>query len=478
MADFCINERKLAFQLRKFIDRNWESMLDEVAALVAIPSYAEPEKAAPGAPFGPGPARALDYVLKLAYKFGMEPHNCNGYIGYADLYGAQAEDSFHTKEVGIIAHLDVVPAGSGWDFPPYEMTRKEGYLVGRGVADDKGPLVMALFAMKFWREFTPTLPFRTRFIFGCDEETKMRDVDYYRKRFSDPLFLFTPDAAFPVAYGEAGILSASFALPAQTGSVVQSIEAGVASNAVPASACARVLDLGQEFEAAEGISVTRDGGCFLIQAQGKSAHASQPEQGVNALGILVRYLLDNEVGSKAESAFFELIEKLTESTDGAAVGIAASDESFGSLVSSATLLRKEDNALKAYVDVRYPSSTNAEAISKTFEALAEKFGAHFTLEQNRNPYRIDPDSPYVKALNDAYKKAAELEDTPKPFTIKGGTYARKFPRAVSFGAEVEGEALPEWAGTMHGANEAISEESLKRAFKAYVYGLCNLGSVV
>lgn len=52
--------------------------------------------------------------------------------------------------LAILCHLDVVPAGdlSNWETLPFEATIKNDHLVGRGVQDDKGPSMAALFAVK------------------------------------------------------------------------------------------------------------------------------------------------------------------------------------------------------------------------------------------------------------------------------------------------------------------------------------------
>ena len=193
-----MKQAELTTKIDEYLDQNWNSIVEDIRTLVEIPSFEEPELAAPGEPFGPGPAAALDKALSIAAGMGFDTANVDGFMGYADFPGKSE------TQVGIIGHLDVVPAGPGWTFPPFKVTEKDGYLMGRGTLDDKGPVMIALYAMKFWKDQGVEFPYTLRFLFGANEETDLRDVEYYRERFADPAFLFTPDAEFPVCYGEKG----------------------------------------------------------------------------------------------------------------------------------------------------------------------------------------------------------------------------------------------------------------------------------
>ena len=234
-------ESLLEQRIQEYLDAHWEEVVADIDALVCIPSFEDHSAAAEGAPYGPGPRAALSAALDLAKRMGFETHDDEGYVGYADFAGKA------DTQLGIIGHMDVVPAGPGWHFEPFAVTRKDGYLVGRGVIDDKGPCVVALHAMNLWRALqqageAPRLPYTLRFIFGANEETGMGDVRYYRAHHADPAFLFTPDAEFPVCYGEKGIyngLLTSANLPVETRSVIL-FEGGTAINAVPGHAQAVV----------------------------------------------------------------------------------------------------------------------------------------------------------------------------------------------------------------------------------------------
>ena len=216
-----------------FIANNWDAFLDDAARLIAIDSSLDADHAAPGAPFGSGARAALDEILRIAQRMGLKVSDGDGYAGYADLPGSSGQ------QLGVIGHVDVVPAGEGWTFPPFELTRTEGVLIGRGTADDKVPLLSALYAVKFWIDKGVPLHHALRFIFGCNEESGMAEIPYYLERHAAPDFLFTPDADFPLCYGEKGLFGVlvSHEVPE---AAIERFEGGSSFNAVPASARAVV----------------------------------------------------------------------------------------------------------------------------------------------------------------------------------------------------------------------------------------------
>ena len=277
-----MNHEELTKKIDAYLDDNWDVMVEDIATLVRIPSFLESDKAADGAPFGPGPKQALDAALGIAERMGFQTHDAEGYIGFADFPGAS------DTQIGIIGHTDVVPAGPGWTFEPYEVTRKDGYLMGRGTLDDKGPSMVALHAMKFWKDQGAQFPYTLRFLFGTNEESGMGDVAYYHLHYDDPAFLFTPDAEFPVCYGEKGGfdgLLMSKPLP-ESERVIVSFTGGAATNAVPGLADAVVKAKAGDLPDTDRILVTEDGpGRARLSATGKSAHASLPDDGVNAIGL-------------------------------------------------------------------------------------------------------------------------------------------------------------------------------------------------
>lgn len=449
-------------ELDAYLDANWDTILQDITTLVQIPSVEELDKAVPGAPFGPGPQAALTKVLEIANAMGFETHDCEGYMGYADFPGETA------TQLGIIGHMDVVPDGPGWHFPAYDVTEKDGYLIGRGTLDDKGPSVIALHAMKFWKDKGVKFPYTIRFLFGTNEETGMNDVVYYREHNADPAFLITPDAEFPVCYGEKGGFDATITSVPMPDRVVRQLTGGAATNAVPGEAEALVYvgDFEGDLPGTEAITVERDGeGYARIMAKGKSAHASMPETGVNAIGLLIDYLLENDLCTSKEREFFTFERQLLDHTDGSGVGLKTSDEYFGPLTIIGGTIKTENDCFIQTVDSRFPTSTSGDEILETLTLAADKVGASVERTLLMVPFLVKPDTPQIQALLQAYNDVTG-EDA-KPFTMGGGTYAREFTSGASFGPEMPWVAQPDWVGSMHGPDEGVSIELLRETFRIY-----------
>lgn len=469
---------ELQREIDAYCEAHWEEIIADIEALVSVESVEDLDAAASGAPYGPGPRAALSAALAIAERMGLAAHDCEGRIGYADLPGAS------DVQLGIIGHVDVVPAGPGWSCEPFAVTRREGYLLGRGVIDDKGPLMCALHAVKFWKDRCDArgerYPHTVRVLFGANEETNMKDVDYYRARYDDPAFLFTPDSQFPLGYGESGICSGALTSSAFVDGDIVAMGGGQAVNAVPGQAWAIVRTRPglQAFAGREGIRLVDDsaanGELTRVEARGVSAHASTPELGVNAIGVLVDFLLEAGVGSAEECAFLELLQRLHRHVDGSGFMLACADEHFGPLTAVGGIIELRDGRLCQSIDFRYPTGITSVEIESRVNAVAATVapGARFSMQHDKEPFLMNPDSPAVRALLDAYCSVTGEEA--KGMTSKGGTYARCFTTGVSFGPEKPWVHTPEWVGAMHGPDEGVSEDLLKQAFSVYARALGNL----
>ena len=468
-------DKELAARVDAYVDEVWDGVVSDIDTLVQIESVEDLEHATDGAPFGPAPRAALDAALSIAQRLGLDTVNCNGYIGYGQIDGQD------DKQIATIAHADIVPLGTGWDFDPLRVTRKDGYLIGRGVADDKGPLVLSLYAAAFVRreaERSGSAPNHTlRTLIGTNEETSMGDVEWYLQNYREPDFLFTPDAEFPLICGEKGRVQGAFRSQAIAGkdsnNVLVSLDGGTVANAVCSLAEALVRANTKELPAANNIELEEAGdGLTRIVAHGKGGHASMPEGTLNAIGVLVDYLLDNKLYSPSQQSYLELEQKIMASTDGSSLGIDATDKFFEPLTCIGGTVRTNKGCFVQTIDVRYPTSTNVDKMCEVLEPLAQQHGACFEVQANMTPFLTDPESPEIQTLVSTYNEYTGKHG--RAFTIGGGTYARHFSKAAAFGPFEHGATLPSWVGPEHGPNEGVNEEEFKQALKIYIVAIMRL----
>ena len=154
-------------KLDKIVDSLKDELVQDLQRWVSVPSVQGTP--AENAPFGEANRRMLDMALEDARRYGFEVRDIDGYAGDISLgSGAQT--------MGMLCHLDVVPAGDGWKHDPWGGEIEDGKLYGRGTMDDKGPALCALYAMRAVRDAGIPLKDGVRLILGCDEETGMSDM--------------------------------------------------------------------------------------------------------------------------------------------------------------------------------------------------------------------------------------------------------------------------------------------------------------
>ena len=454
-------DENLRRDIDRFVEEHRESVFRDIARLVAVNSVEG--KAEPEAPFGPGPRDALNLGLQIAEELGLEAVNCEGRIGYAAL-GGKGE-----RYLATITHLDIVPAGDGWPADPFVMREREGYILGRGVMDDKGPSVLCLYALKYLKDQNIPLRYPVRALLGANEESGMRDVEYYLANYPAPLFCFSPDANFPLCNGEKGIFHGRILSKLPLGNLVD-IRGGTVPNAIPDHAEAWVR--AEKLSPAERVEVEEtEPGLWHVTTSGIGGHASLPEGTVNAIGVLVDYLLKNRVGDENDERILHLLSLLHAASDGSALGVDANDGLFEPLTIIGGVIGVENGRLFQTLDSRYPTNTNGE---KIVAGIREKAGdtADVVLDRDAAPFYMSLDNPAVQVCINAYNDVTG--ENAKPYTIGGGTYARDFPNAVSFGPEHPERPQPDFAGSIHGVDEAASMADLLEALKVYILALIEL----
>lgn len=455
-----------------------KALVEAVSRLVRIRSVTGP--AEPGKPFGPGPAAALEEALALCGELGFTTHNYDGYVGLADLNGR--ETALH-----ILGHLDVVAEGTGWTATqPYAPKLADGLLYGRGVSDDKGPVVAALFAMKAVKDLGVPLKSNVRLIMGTDEESGSSDIAYYYAREPFAPYTFSPDADFPLINIEKGHYRPDFgAVWARSGALprVSAFKGGFRANVVPPEAEARVdgLKAGQaaplcarlEVETGARFTLTEEEGGLRVHCAGKNAHASTPAGGNNAITALLTLLCELPLaecgGTQAIRALHALFPH--GDTAGRALGIAQADGASGALTLNLALMTLTETGFTAKIDVRFPLCADEDNCRRAAEAAFARHGIAVTGDPDMTTvHHVAADSPLVRTLLRCYERYTGVRDA-KPIAIGGGTYVHDIPGGVAFGPN-----MPGFDCKMHGADERIKLKDLLTACKIFTQAIIELCS--
>lgn len=452
-----------------------ESYKDEfyktLKELISINSIKDIETARDGAPFGEGCLKALEYMLELGKKDGFKVKNYDGYCGVIE-YGDAAES------IGILAHLDTVTVSNNWDTDPFDMILKEGYIFGRGVSDDKGPALAGYFAMKALKDNGIVPKRKIMLIIGCDEESGSECMKYYLNHGEIPTFGFTPDADFPVIYGESGIMQFNIIGELDDSPIIDMIS-GQRANIVPgeAKATLRGIDETQEREFNYYIKSNSIEGRLTgneINIKGLPVHAIDSYKGINAGLYLLKY-----IGISYDNNEILTIVDMFMGWRGDGLGIDQVGSYMGFLSTNVGVIKIKNNKIELTVDIRYPNEVDPSSmLSKIKSAISNKLpGFKVVNVNNTSPLFVDPNSPMIIEMVDAYREVTGDTFTP-PRTTAGGTYAKSFKNFVAFGCTFPNKREPIInVGGMHQDNEGMLFDDLIESVAIFTDALIRLQEV-
>lgn len=450
-------------KLNAIIESMHDEMIDTLQKWIRVPSVKG--EAAPGAPFGKEVRSMLDMALADCEQMGFKTQNFDGYIAHADLGEGSDEDA-----LAILAHLDVVPEGDGWKYPPYGAVIENGRMYGRGTSDDKGPAVAALYAMKAVKDAGIPLRRKVRLILGCDEESGWEDIAHYNKVATMPRIGFSPDASYPIINIEKGICRLELhGVLSNEGLQVIAFNNGERPNVIPgrasalvvgdaatvaqAEAAAKKLDIPTEVHLTDkGVSIT---------VTGISGHAAYPETARNANGEML--LLLRELGVQGDLCL--LADKIGLDYKGEGLEISVSDGISGYLTCNLGIIRAGEGGVYATLDIRYPVMTNPDMIIKNVSASLP--GMRVDAMEVKEPHHVPAGSELVQNLLDAYHEVTGYER--KCLYTGGGTYARSLQEGVAFGA-----SFPQDEDLAHQANEYADIEGLYKNIKIFALAIVKL----
>lgn len=464
------------------IEQNRDDMLEDLSQLIRIPSVATENGTS--APFGEGVHKAFMKMLEMADAAGFETWNADNRGGHIEFpAGPDGTD----EVIGVLGHLDVVPEGSGWDFDPYAGDIVDGYIRGRGTADDKGPVVASFYAMKALKE-CGYLPKRgIRLILGLDEETNWYGMDHYMGNVDKvPVCGFTPDADFPVIRGEMGILTfkiaRKFLRAPERGLELSSIVGGTVPNAVPDDVTAVIYDSEgrgyddikqkvAEFRESHGcrINCRGVGKSLRITVGGVAAHGSQPQLGRNAISLMMEFLGGFNFASDDINDFIAFYNDcLGFDFHGERIGCGLSDEPSGRLILNVGKIELNKQSAQLDINIRYPITLNADMVYDGMMTVLDRYGIGIIKGRDQLPICFESDHPLVSTLMDIYRRHTG-DEAAEATIFAGGTYARAMDNAVAFGARFSDQPRLE-----HQKNEQVSVENVVRIAKIYAEAIYRL----
>ncbi|MEG2217688.1 MAG: Sapep family Mn(2+)-dependent dipeptidase [Clostridia bacterium] len=442
-----------------WIGEHLQEILTSLKELVAIESVSSSEAC----------QRALDMMIYLGDENNMRL-KCR-HDDYAVLSMGDGE-----KALGLAVHLDVVPAGNGWLYPPFQVSKIGDYLVGRGINDNKGSAIMAFYAMRCLSELGLPLRHTLELVMGTCEETGMEDIKHYVQNESMPEWTLVPDGDYPVCFGQKGRFFANIRLP--RGPVVFA-QAAPAANMLAEKAVV-ILEHAKLSVVLEAAAASVDGkitvqGCeqgIRIQADGRAGHAADPESGVNALRVLVSFLRTLKMDWGEWGKTLDAIALMVCEEYGSTYGLKAEDEVFGRMTTVSSCCDVCGDELEISVDARYPQCVSGQTVTDQIDAFCSYFQLRLCDVGINEPYLLDKNMLIIRQLMRVYR--AHTGDMREPYTMCGGTYARVIPNSVTFGITMPNAStdmrryLPTEHGEAHQCDETLHIPSYRKSMEIFI----------
>ena len=452
----------------EIIEENKNEIINKTCELIKIPSVSM-ETSNLKLPFGEDCTKALNYILDLGNSLGFKTKNIDNYCGYIEF--GEGEEL-----VGIIGHLDVVPAleEDGWTTSPFSPEIRSGKLFGRGSIDDKGPVIASHYAMKAVKD-SCNISKRVRLIIGLNEEKGWKCINYYKDHEEWPSIGFSPDANFPGIFAEKGILSVELKnyfkikdfeiLDISTNNNAINVVPKYASITLKTSDSSLLENIITKTE--NNISISNlENNIIKIESFGIAAHAAHPELGKNAIKQLIEFLLKN---FEFETEYLKTIYDvgLFDIESPRFMSENKLEDESGVLTSNVAILEYENknNNLVIKINLRVPVTISLDDVQNKYNSLFDN------IEVNRlsvqEPLYVEKDSYLVKTLVDIFNKKTGLNSS--PIAIGGGTYARAFDNFISYGLTMPGKK-----DMCHQVDEFIEIDDLILASKIYAEAIYEL----
>lgn len=442
----------------------YSDIVHSIAELVKIPSVYDESTVSSAAPYGMKVYQGYQWLREKAIKDGFEVLDYEGHALAIRIPGMSTED-----RIDVVTHIDVVEPGNGWDQDPFSGQVIDGHLYGRGTQDMKGTLILSYYALKYIKDHHIPLKRELRVVFGCDEERTMEDMKHYVSQAGEPAFAYTPDGKFPYSLGEKGALM--WTLEGTQESCILELDGGVQCNVISPLATARVkagpsCRVYQEVMEELGIKgelLPEEGG-LRLKVFGKAAHASVPQEGLNATVQLLKL-----ISFASGDSFARMMVQTFEDVHGKGASIYYDLEPMGLLTLNLGILKIKDKKVTAEIDCRYPFGITSDILTQRLQKVLPTLDV--TLSYDEKPTLADKSSPYLKVLLDTYREKTGRTEA-EPLISGGVSYSKVFKNCVAFGPSEEGESL-----LAHQANERIPLAKIMEWFEIYTTAMIRLGNL-
>lgn len=448
-----------------YIDEHRDSIVSDLMDVARIESVSIDDSDIK--PFGQSCRNVLDHMLAKGEKEGFKAVNHEYYVG------SLTYDAGNEKRIGILAHLDVVPAGEDWTITqPYEPLIKDNLLFGRGTGDDKSGAIAGLYIMKALRDLNIPIRNNIEVLLGTNEETGMKDMEYYSRNYEAPEFTFVPDAGFPGAAGEFGRLRYELTSRKALSDDFVDAFAGSAFNIVPNKATVILKkDTSIDYKSLpEDFDICETERGIEIVSHGVTCHAAGPERGNNAIRVMTNALLKLDGLKKEDKKILTFIDNVNNDYYGSFLNIDKTDDISGQTVSSGTVLRFDEGKITLLNDCRYCVTDNGDRLEENVRKKAGEWDYDVNVVEKTYGYHLDVNGPVIRTIKKVYQDfSGNME---KEILIgKGGTYAGALPRAFATGcvySENWGERpdyLPEGHGGAHQPDEFLNIDNYMKGIK-------------
>lgn len=441
-------------------------MIESLQACIKIKSISGEAK---------GTQEALGFYLNLAQTMGFKMSKVNNFGGIIEFGESE-------KSIGIIVHLDTVPEGTGWKYPPYEGQIQDGKIYGRGAIDDKGPAISVLYALKAIKDSGIKPNCKIQIIIGLDEETVWNTTPKLLENVKEPDFSFVPDSKFPIVIAEKGLIwleiKKDFDQTNKPSILIKNMLGGSESLNIVPDYCEATLECAEDQikiidkqlisflkEKDFDLKLEKNNSIIKLLSRGKAAHAFSCDEGQNAISQLINFLSRLDIAEEQKKFLDSYNTKIGMEYYGESLGLALEDEITGKLTVSPGYILLDDKSVTLKVDIRFPASEDLRSVKTKIESGFKIFKGNLKILDSLESLNFPEDDPNILKLLQVYRDYTGESDA-EPLGMGGTTFSKAFKHAVAFGPTFPGMAKVE-----HQPDEYMEIDHLLKCTEIYALAI-------